>query len=191
MRKSALVQDEKTATGLRDLESVQKLMTSHLLMAIFDIPWTPFFLVGSMIFNPWLGYLGIAGGAVLIAVAIFNPVSSRQPLAKANQAVFQAESISSHIRAEAEMIRALGMTDASFDRWQMARGEALKQQLKSNNLSGGFTASTTTLRMLLQSAMLGLGAYLVLQNELSAGAMIAGSILPGHALAPVELAIGQ
>ncbi len=191
MRKSALVQDEKTATGLRDLESVQKLMTSPVLMAIFDIPWTPFFLVGIMIFHPWLGYLGIAGGAVLIVVAIFNQVSSRQPLAKANQAVFQAESISSHIRTEAEMIRALGMTGASFDRWQIARGEALKQQLKSSDLSGGFTASTKTFRMLLQSAMLGLGAYLVLQNELSAGAMIAGSILLGRALAPVELAIGQ
>ena len=80
-----------------------------------------------MIFHPWLGYLGIAGGAVLIVVAIFNQVSSRQPLAKANQAMFQAESISSHIRTEAEMIRALGMTGASFDRWQIARGEALKQ----------------------------------------------------------------
>ena len=89
------------------------------------------------------------------------------------------------------MIRALGMTGASFDRWQIARGEALKQQLKSSDLSGGFTASTKTFRMLLQSAMLGLGAYLVLQNELSAGAMIAGSILLGRALAPVELAIGQ
>jgi ABC-type protease/lipase transport system fused ATPase/permease subunit len=117
MRKSALVQDEKTATGLRDLESVQKLITSPVLMAIFDIPWTPFFLVGIMIFHPWLGYLGIAGGAVLIVVAIFNQVSSGQPLAKANKAVFQAESISSHIRTEAEMIRALGMTGASFDRW--------------------------------------------------------------------------
>ena len=90
------------------------------------------------------------------------------------------------------MIRALGMTGASFDRWQIARGEALKQQLKSSDLSGGFiTASTKTFRMLLQSALLGLGAYLVLQNELSAGAMIAGSILLGRALAPVELAIGQ
>ena len=89
------------------------------------------------------------------------------------------------------MIRALGMTGASFDRWQIARGEALKQQLKSSDSSGGFTASTKTFRMLLQSAMLGLGAYLVLQNELSAGAMIAGSILLGRALAPVELAIGQ
>ena len=90
------------------------------------------------------------------------------------------------------MIRALGMTGASFDLWQIARGEALKQQLKSSDLSGGFiTASTKTFRMLLQSALLGLGAYLVLQNELGAGAMIAGSILLGRALAPVELAIGQ
>jgi len=89
------------------------------------------------------------------------------------------------------MVRAMGMQGAAFDRWQMARENALTRQVRANDLTGSFTALTKTFRLLLQSAMLGLGAYLVLQNEMTAGAMIAGSILLGRALAPIELAVGQ
>ena len=82
------------------------------------------------------------------------------------------------------MIRSLGMSEASFARWEEARNSALDHEIKSSDLRGTFTATTKTFRLFLQSAMLGLGAYLVLQNELTPGAMIAGSILLGRALAP-------
>ena len=83
------------------------------------------------------------------------------------------------------------MRDAAFDRWQVARAQALEEQIRSADLGGTFTTSTKSFRLFLQSAMLGLGAYLVLQNELTPGAMIAGSILLGRALAPIEQSIGQ
>lgn len=99
--------------------------------------------------------------------------------------------MSDQIRNEAELIRSLGMTGAAFNRWNQMRSAALGNQLKSADIGGGYSSLAKTLRLFLQSAMLGLGAYLVLQNELTPGAMIAGSILMGRALAPIELAIGQ
>ena len=90
VRKSAVSADEKSATGLRDLESVQRLLTSPVLMAGFDIPWTPFFLFGIAIFHPWLAMLAVSGGAVLIVVAIANQVLTRLPQAKSNLAGFQS-----------------------------------------------------------------------------------------------------
>ncbi|ETW12108.1 type I secretion system ATPase [Roseivivax marinus] len=191
VRKSAVQPDQLSATGLRDLESVQRLMSSPVLMAIFDIPWTPVFLFGIMLFHPWLGYLAITGGAVLIAIAIVNQFVSRNPTLKSNVLTMQSEKISDQVRQEAEMVHALGMRRAAFLRWSDARKKSLSGQIGSADLTSSFTTLTRTLRLLLQSAMLGLGAYLVLQGELTPGAMIAGSILMGRALAPIELAIGQ
>ncbi|WP_238365925.1 type I secretion system permease/ATPase [Mesobacterium pallidum] len=191
VRKSAVLPDERSATGLRDLESVQRLMTSPVLMSIFDMPWTPFFLFGIMIFHPWLGYLAISGGVILVFVAILNQISTRRPIAQSSHASMRSEAISDQIQSEAEMIQAMGMRRAAFDRWQTARNESLTSQLKTSDMGGMFSSITKTFRLFLQSAMLGLGAYLVLQNELTPGAMIAGSILMGRALAPIELAIGQ
>ena len=191
IRKAALAPDDRTETGLRDLESVQRLMSSPVLMAIFDMPWTPFFLAGIWLFHPWLGILALVGGGILILVTVINQWVTRRPSAKSTQASVLADSISGHIRNESEMVQAMGMRDAAFTRWQKARDESLHAQIKSADLVGTFTTSTKTFRLFLQSAMLGLGAYLVLLNELTPGAMIAGSILLGRALAPIEMAVGQ
>lgn len=160
-------------------------------MALFDIPWTPLFLLRIFIFHPWLGFLALGGGAVLVLIAIFNQTSTKAPQLKSAQATFQSDAMSDQIRNEAELIRSLGMTGAAFDRWNQMRSATLNDQLKSADIGGGYSSIIKTLRLFLQSAMLGLGAYLVLQNEQTPGAMIAGSILMGRALAPIELAIGQ
>jgi len=191
VRKSALVQDETTSGGLRDLEAVQRLMTSPALIALFDIPWTPFFLAAILIFHPWLGILAIAGGAMLILVTILNQIVTRNSVLNSNVASYRADALSEHIRSEAEMVQSMGMRGAAFDRWQVRRQEALATHINASDLGGGFTALTKSFRLFLQSAMLGLGAYLVLLGQLTPGAMIAASILLGRALAPIEMAIGQ
>ena len=182
---------KEAATGLRDLESVQRLITSPALMAVFDLPWTPLFFLGIFIFHPLMGILGLVGGVILIAVAITNQLTTRKPLMKANAATFQSEQLGAQIRQESEMVHALGMRDAAFSRWQIARGQSLDATISAADGAGTFSAMTKTFRLFLQSAMLGLGAYLVLQGELTPGAMIAGSILLGRALAPIELIVGQ
>ncbi len=191
MRRAAVKPDELSATGLKDLESVQRLMSSPVLMAFFDIPWTPFFIAAIFVFHPALGLLAIGGGLVLVAVTVMNQLLSRNPTLKSNQAMMRAEQGSEQIRNEAEMVQSLGMRAAAFTRWNKARSAALSGQIGTTDIVGTFTVATKTFRLFLQSAMLGLGAYLVLNGELTPGAMIAGSILMGRALAPVELAIGQ
>jgi ATP-binding cassette subfamily C protein len=191
IRKSAIAPEEQSATGLRDLESIQRLLISPPFMALFDLPWTPLFLAGILLFHPWLGYLALVGGAFLIVLAILNQIATRRPTAYANMATVQSEQISGQMLSEAEMVQAMGMRDASFHRWQTARNNALSESLNASDAGGLFSTLTKTFRLFLQSAMLGLGAYLVLQGELTPGAMIAGSILMGRALAPIEMAIGQ
>lgn len=191
MRRAAVKPDELSATGLKDLEAIQRLMSSPVLMAFFDMPWTPFFIAGIFVFHPWLGYLALAGGVILIFVTVLNQTFSRAPTLKSNHALLVAERNSDEIRNEAEMVQSLGMRQDAFRRWNTARSDALRGQIGTSDIIGTFTVATKTFRLFLQSAMLGLGAYLVLQGELTPGAMIAGSILMGRALAPIELAIGQ
>ncbi|MFX0543640.1 type I secretion system permease/ATPase [Roseovarius sp. S4756] len=191
LRKSARSSDQDNVTGLSDLQSVQQLMTSPVLTAAFDIPFTPIFLLGIWIFHPWLGALALSGGTILILLAMLNQLATRRSVRAAGQAGTVADAMAGEIRAEAETVQAMGMRGAAFDRWQTSRGQALSQQVGSADRAGTFSVSIKTFRLFLQSAMLGLGAWLVLQNQLTAGAMIAGSILLGRALAPIEQLVGQ
>ncbi|KPD11666.1 type I secretion system permease/ATPase [Phaeobacter sp. 11ANDIMAR09] len=191
VRRSAVAQDPVAQTATADLEAIQRLMSSPVLGAGFDLPWTPLFLAGIALFHPWLGLLALGGGAVLVAVALLNQIFSRAPLQQAAVSGHRANLSSEEIRGEAEMIQSMGMRGAAFLRWQKLRNAALKDTLTANDTGGGFTTLTKTLRLFLQSAMLGLGAYLALNGEVSPGAMIAGSVLMGRALAPIELGLGQ
>ncbi len=182
--------DPAALAAQRDLEAVQRLWASPVLLAMFDIPWTPIFIAAIFLFHVWLGWLAIAGGVVLVAVALMNQSSSEGSLLRANAAGMQAERISDNLKSEAEAVQALGMAGAGFDRWQKARSFALGQSTVASDVNGVFGSISKVFRMFLQSAMLGLGAWLVLRGELSSGAMIAGSILMGRALAPIEQAVG-
>ncbi len=181
----------EAATGLRDLETVQRLITSPALMALFDLPWAPLFFLGIFVFHPLMGVLALVGAFVLILVALANQASTRGPLERANATSFASESLGAQIRGESEMVHSLGMRGAAFDRWQMARGASLDATISAADAAGTFTSMTKAFRLFLQSAMLGLGAYLVLRGELTPGAMIAGSILLGRGLAPIEMIVGQ
>ena len=140
LRKYAIVKDDRSATGLRDLEAVQRLQTSPVLMALFDIPWTPLFLLGIFIFHPWLGFLALGGGAVLVMIAIFNQTTTNAPQMKSAHATFQSDAMTDQIRNEAELIRSLGMTGAAFNRWNQLRSAALGDQLKSADIGGDIPA---------------------------------------------------
>jgi len=181
----------EAATGLRDLEAVQRLITSPALMALFDLPWSPLFFLGIFVFHPLMGALALVGAVVLIFVAVLNQATTRTPLERANATSFASETLGAQIRSESEMVHSLGMRGAAFDRWQIARGASLDATIGAADAAGTFTALTKAFRLFLQSAMLGLGAYLVLREELTPGAMIAGSILLGRGLAPIEMIVSQ
>lgn len=181
----------KPASGLKDLEACQRLMSSPALFAVFDMPWVPIFIGAIFIFHPLLGYLALGGGVFLIAVTLLNQLITRKPVNEANGMSAQADSFAESIREEGEVIQGLGMRGAVLNRWRSFRDRALESQISSSDLTGTFSIFSKTFRLFLQSMMLAVGAYLVLRGELTPGAMIAGSILLGRALAPVEQAIGQ
>ncbi|MAQ81838.1 MAG: type I secretion system permease/ATPase [Maritimibacter sp.] len=192
VRKASLTHGPNQSAGaLRDLEAVQRLLASPVFAALFDIPWAPVFLAGIALFHPWLGALAVGGGAILIFITILNQVRTKEPVQSSNMATAQAEHMAEQIRSEAELIRALGMQSSAFSRWNIAREKSLNEGLLSSDRTGGYSVLSKTFRLFLQSAMLGLGAYLVLTEGLTPGAMIASSILMGRALAPLDLAIGQ
>ncbi len=177
--------------GLRDLEAVQKLMSSPALFAVMDMPWTPIFALGIFMFHPWLGYLALTGGVMLICVTYINQKLSKKGVLDAYLHSTVADQFADAVRDDSELVSGLGMRAAVMGRWQKSRDKGLVSMISSSDLTGVFSSLTKAFRLFLQSAMLALGAYLVLKNELSSGAMIAGSILMGRALAPIEMAIGQ
>ncbi|MGR3792917.1 type I secretion system permease/ATPase [Vannielia sp. SX4] len=183
--------NELAASGLRDLDSVQRFFASPTLLAIFDAPWTPLFIAAIFLFHPALGLLAVGGGAVLVAVTLLNQTRTRRPALEAAGQREATERMADQMRTEAETIQSLGMRGSTFVRWQNARQASSDRALVASDRAGGYGTTTRTLRLFLQSAMLALGAYLVLQGSLTAGQMIAGSILLGRALAPIEQLIGQ
>ena len=183
--------DPLATAAQRDLEAIQRLWASSVLMAVFDIPWALLFFATIFVFHPVLGWASVVGGLVLVVVTVMNQRMTQGPINQANGNALRAELMSDQIKHESESIQALGMVGAAFSRWQGARQQALGSTLEASDLTGTFTAVTKTFRLFLQSAMLGLGALLVLEGQLTAGAMIAASILLGRALAPIEQSIGQ
>lgn len=190
-RASVFPGDRLALSAQRDLQSMQHFWTSPISAALIDMPWTPLFLGLIFVFHPMLGWLALAGGAVLIVLTLVNQRLSKMPVLRANAANITSEQIADQLKSDAEVLRALGMTNNAFERWSSARNEALATSMTSSDMAGAFNSTSRTLRLFLQSAILGLGAWLVLQGELTAGAMIAASIIMGRALAPIEQAIGN
>lgn len=183
--------DENALPAQRDLEMIQQVWSSQLLIALFDLPWTSLFIVAIFIFHPALGVLAVLGGAILIVITIINQKVMLQPQGRVNSMKMQADRMSDLVKLEAEPVQALGMTGAAFDRWQKTRKTALQEGLGTADLAGKFATASKTFRMFLQSAMLGLGAFLVLRGHMTGGGMIAASMLLGRALTPIETVVGQ
>ncbi len=181
----------RPASGLRDLESIQRLLSGPAPFAVFDMPWTPVFLAAIFLFHWMLGCLAIAGGLLLVTITWANQVFSRKLQIDANAASAQSEGFTEAVRAQGEAVQGLGMRDAVLSRWQKLRGRSLGATMQASDRTGVFSTASKTLRFFLQSMMLALGAWLAIRGQLSPGMMIAGSILMGRALAPIEQAIGQ
>lgn len=185
--------DEKTGSGqqLKDLEAVNRFYASPVFAALFDAPWTPVFLIGLGYFHPWIGAFAVTGGCLLALSAVLNQYSTRTSSVKAAVSGFVSDRYADQLRDEAETIRSLGMQSNAFEKWGRSREKALDLSVRSADMGGTFSSLSRTFRMFLQSAMLGLGAYLVLQGHIAPGVMIAASILMGRALQPVETLINQ
>lgn len=182
---------QQSVTAVRDLEAVQRMLSGPAPFAFFDAPWAPFYLILIFLFHPWLGWLAVAGGALLLLLTVLNERLLRGPQSQALQHQSRADQFSHTARRDADTLNGLGMAPAATERWRADRDISLKHQINASDRRLIFSVSSKTLRYFLQSAMLALGAGLAIQQEITPGVMIAASILLGRALAPIEQAIGQ
>ena len=182
---------QKTIGDLRDVDNLRALFTSPALTAFFDLPWTPVFIAAIFVFHPLLGWLSLLGSFLLIALALTNSFVTRSKRLQAQNKTAQAELCADQTCRAVDIVRSQAMEKTMTNRWLSLREAALEPWTLASDRSGIFASLSKSLRLFLQSALLAAGAWLVLQGEMTAGAMITGSILMGRALAPVDQLIGQ
>ena len=174
-----------------DADRVREFYTGQGINSFFDAPWVPIFLALIFAFHPWLGLVATAGAVLIFALALANELTTRHALREANKAGARASHFAATTLQNAEVIRALGMQDNLAARWLKGRETMLEGAGTAQDRAGAIIAASKFVRMSLQIAILGTGAYLALRQEISPGIMIAASIVMGRALAPVEQSVQQ
>ncbi|MCZ2720974.1 type I secretion system permease/ATPase [Marinomonas sp. 15G1-11] len=183
--------NQRTSQPLSDLTSLRQFMTGNGLFAFFDAPWMPIYIGLLFIFHPAFGWFSLGAAIVLIIVAVFNEKTTKKLLTEANGENVKAQSLATGNLRNAEVLHAMGMLPNIMGRWYQQHQTFLEKQTNASDKAGIFSNLSKVLRMIFQSLILGLGAYFVVINEMSPGMMIAGSILMGRALAPVDLIINS
>ncbi|HEY0505962.1 MAG TPA: type I secretion system permease/ATPase [Lysobacter sp.] len=176
---------------LTDLDRLRQFLTGQGLFAVLDAPWLPIYVAVMFMVHPWFGVAAILAALVLMALAVWNEIATRDLLQDANRHEAKANlKTAAHLR-NIEVIESMGMLPRLRDRWSEVHDAALHAQHQASRRAALIAALSKTFRLTVQTLMLGLGAYLALRREISAGAVIAGSILLGRALAPIDALIGN
>ncbi|WP_292647134.1 ABC transporter transmembrane domain-containing protein, partial [Mesorhizobium sp.] len=176
---------------VRDLDSVRTFLSGTGPTALFDLPWLPLYLAIIFMFHVLLGLTALVGAIVLVLLTVFAERLTRKPVTSGTQTGIVRNGLTTTGNRNAEVIAALGMGGRMAKRWEDANRDYLAEQRSVSDIAGGFGAVSKVLRMLLQSAMLGVGAWLVIEQQATAGIIITASILSGRALAPVDLVIAN
>lgn len=175
---------------LRDLDQIRGFLAGMGPTAFLDMPWMPIFLVALFIFHPAIGALATLGGAAIVGMTILTERRSREPSRIAMERSAQRQVLADATRLNADVIRALGMTARFTRRWSTVNERFLQENVRAMDVQANLGSVAKLLRYVLQSAILGVGAYLVVNEQASGGIMIASSIMMGRALAPIEVALG-
>ncbi|MBV8636195.1 MAG: ATP-binding cassette domain-containing protein, partial [Burkholderiaceae bacterium] len=176
--------------ALTDLTSLRQFVTGSTLFAFFDLPWFPIYLAVIFAFDSSLGWFSVVGTLILVAIAVANEFVTRKPLADANTMAIASTTTATNNMRNAEVIESMGMLPNLMSRWFVRHSIFLKLQADASEKSGTLQAITKFVQVSQQSLVLGFGALLAVDGKISAGMMIAASILVGRALAPVQSLIG-
>src|SRR5215218_872834 len=176
---------------LRDLDNIRSFLSSMGPGALFDLPWLPFYLAICFAFHVLIGVTALVGAIILVSLTIITEYLSRDPAREAMGLAARRNDLAASSRRNAEVLVAMGMSKRLTQRWSTANANYLAGNQRASDVAGGLGAVAKVLRMTLQSAVLAVGAYLVIHQEATAGIIIAGSILSARALAPVDLAIAH
>ena len=183
-----------TGDGLqpvRDLDQVRAFLSSLGPAALFDLPWMPLYLGICFLFHFWIGITALVGALLLVGITLLTEIRTREPTKAAAMTGQTRNALAEASRRNAEVLQAMGMGGRAADRWREANAKYMASQQRASDVAGGMGAASKVMRMALQSGVLGVGAYLVIEQQATAGIIIASSILTSRALAPVELAIAN
>jgi ATP-binding cassette, subfamily C, bacterial len=175
---------------LRDFDSFRSFVAGSGITALFDLPWAPIYIFVIFLLHPLLGAFALACAIILVALAIFGQWRVQKPLAEANQQASRNYAFTDMSLRNSEVVRAMGMMGGLLQRWTRDRNQALEQNVAANDRAAHNTSIVRFFRMAMQSLILGLGAYLVIDRLVTVGVMFAASILLSRALQPVELMVG-
>jgi PrtD family type I secretion system ABC transporter len=176
---------------LRDLDNIRSFLSGMGPGAFFDLPWLPFYLAICFAFHVMIGLTALVGAIILVTLTVVTEFMSRRPAREALGLAARRNDLAATSRRNAEVLVAMGMSGRLNKRWGEANQKYLVGNQRASDVSGGLGAIAKVMRMTLQSAVLAVGAYLVIHQEATAGIIIAGSILSARALAPVDLAIAH
>jgi ATP-binding cassette subfamily C protein len=176
---------------LRDLDAIRSYLSSLGPVALFDLPWIPLYLAICFVFHPLIGLTALGGAIVLIALTLLTEALTKAPAKSAMESAIARNGLAEASRRNAEALIAMGMFGRMTERWAQANRQYMSSQQRTSDVGGGLGATSKVLRMMLQSGVLAVGAYLVINQQATAGIIIAGSILSARALAPVDLAIAH
>ena len=175
----------------RDVDVIRQFLSGQAPHALFDLPWMPLYIAFVYLLHPWLGVLAICGAVFLATLTLITEILTRMRSQSTHRSELVRTNLADgHVR-NAEVLCAMGFADRAVARFKRANDEHLELQTKTNDVAGSFGGLSKVFRMILQSAVLGLGAYLVIQGQLTPGAIIAASVAAARALAPVDLVISQ
>ena len=176
---------------LRDLDSIRGFLSGAGPSALFDLPWLPLYLGICFIFHPLIGLTALGGAIVLIILTVMTEVMTKVPAQRSTGYAMRRNDLAISSRRNAEVLVAMGMAGRLAQRWSETNRDYLDNQQRASDVAGGLGGVAKVLRMFLQSAVLAVGAWLVINQQATAGIIIAGSILSARALAPVDLAIAN
>ena len=191
MRNAAQNDGAEHLQPLRDLDTIRGFFSSFGLSALFDLPWVPLYVAICFLFHPWLGCAVLIGALALCAVTLLTEGVTRTPMLALTTLAARRQQLAESARRNAGIISALGMRARMAERWSAENAGYLQRQQAITDLSAGFGSASRILRLVLQSAVLALGALLVIGQEASAGVIIAATIITSRALAPIEVAIAN
>ena len=175
----------------RDAEAIRTFLSGSGPTALIDLPFMPLFLIGCFVLHPWLGWLAVGGGVVILGLTLAVEFVSKAPTSIANRSLAEHHVMMESVRRNAGVVQALGMRGALLDRLVDLHRTAVTNGIVTADIASSMSALARTIRFVLQSAILGLGAYLAIRGDISAGVIIAASIMTSRALAPVELAVAN
>jgi len=176
---------------IRDLDAVRGFLSGAGPSALFDLPWMPLYLAICFLFHPYIGLTALTGAIILVVLTVVTELRTRHPTRSATQFAAARNALLDASRRNAEAITAMGMTGRIAKRWSDLNRHYVAASGRASDVVGGLGSVSRALRMLLQSSILAVGAWLVIHQESTPGIIIAGSILGGRALAPVDLAIAN